>query len=312
MFDLVFLFTGLCAFALEQGAQYPAERLDVVLVDTTSHVGMLVVAQDQLQAATGALPPFRTFGTNDSHIGYPLDGRIVRVVNGSSGDITWSPSRNDPGCPEASDQSSYDWVVPFKQIAPGKGQVLAEMSHPSSTNPPPEVHAKVELEAGRLEVASFARTEPDADDDNGKVLLWEFNGGSNAGGFETALADVVELRQEDLTGTIVLQLETIDRKSSGLITLAPAGRDEILVEIFNQPEKVICCNNPDAFEVGDTDDHFCEMFDLLPTGHTCVAPEAIELCDEELADPDYPHRCSQFCMIGANSPQCPGGEGTNP
>lgn len=306
MFDLVFLFTGLCAFALEPAATYPAERLDVVLVDKPPHVGMLVVSADQLVQATGNLPPRTDLGAGDTHVGFPLDGRIVRVVNGAVGGVTWSTTGNDPGCPVLADRESYEWVVLFNRIAPGKGQILATMRRPSPANPPPEVHAKVELEAGHLRATSFARTEDD------KVLKWRFNGGPDDGGFDTALADLVELRQEDLSGTIVLQLETIDGMASGLVTLGPNGRTEILVEIFNQPANRICCSNHDSFKLGDTDPHFRHLFDLLPSGHTCVAPLAVDHCPVLAADSDYVHRCKDSCAIAFSNPQCPGGEATNP
>jgi hypothetical protein len=306
MFDLVFLFTGLCAFAMEPSAQYPAERLDVVLVETSPHIGMLVVSADQLVQASGNLPPRRTLGTNGTHVGFPLEGRIVRVVNGAVGSVTWSTTVNDPGCPTLADRDSYEWVVPFNRIAPGKGQILATMRRPSSTSPPTEFHAKVELEAGQLSAKSFARTVDD------EVLKWEFNGGPGSGGFDTALADLVEVRQSNLSGTIVLQLEQLVGAASGLITLTSNGRNEVLVEIFNQPEPKICCNAHDSFKVGDTDDHFCHLFGLVPSGATCLPPKAGGTCEELEADLDHPHRCRDTCASGVSNPQCPGAEGTNP
>lgn len=308
MFNLVFLFTGLCAFALEPGANYPPDRLDVVLVDKAPHVGMLVVSADQLVQAMGDLPPRRELGAGDSHVGFPLHGWIVRVVNGAdtAGKVKWSTSANDPGCPIAADKDSYEWVVPFKNIAPGKGKILETMRRPSQANPPPEVHAKVELEAGGLTTTSFARTEDD------RVLKWRFNGGPDRGGFDTALGDLVELRQEGLSGTIVLQFERIDKTASGLLVLGSSGRSDILVEVFNQPLANICCSDHDTFEVGDKDSHFCDLFALLPPGHTCTAPEAVEPCPALAADPDYLHRCKDTCAISYGNPQCPGGDATDP
>ena len=84
MFDLVFLFTGLCAFALEPAQTTPTERLDVVLVDAQGHVGMLVV--DPTQVASDFNMPAPTMFSN--HHSYPLKGKIVRVLTGASSNVT--------------------------------------------------------------------------------------------------------------------------------------------------------------------------------------------------------------------------------
>ncbi len=306
MFDLVFLFTGLCAFALDPPGVSPAQRLDVVLVSAPAHQGLLVVDSTQVVAAVSAPTPIN-FG---QHNGYPIHDKVVRIRGAQPSGIRLAPAARGADCPlDEADLRAFSWVVPLSRLTTGSGRMRADLLNPSSP-PPTAFHAKVELLGGELSTRSFATNE------EGKSLLWEFNSIPGAG-FEMALADLVEVRQRDLRGEVILDFVDLNGGTSGSLTLAPRGRRTVLVEIFNLARRDTCCSRQERFTVNDELEHFGHLLEVLPaTNGNASKPKAVGTCPRVAPEIAIPGRCSIPCNsvseAAPGNPQCPGGDSSGP
>lgn len=308
MFDLVFVFTGLCGFALDpvQSQDGSAEGLDVVLVQAADHVAELVVPCDSIHHQT-TLTPTSTYG---QYQGFSLDNRIVRLRNRSSSDedhVTWTPLVTDSSCPDASNARSYGWVVPMSDVTPGEGLVLHEFRSPSRT-PPPEFRAVIQLESGQLRTLGFARS-------GGHVMTWNFGRGLWRREMERALGDRVELRQRAWNTRVVLEFVDVSTRHVERLVLkrAPAGGIR-LIEVFNTPKKDICCYPTHVKDI-EKNHHFPHLYDLLPDNAVRSVPEEDDPCTGVPDDVVIVSRCDIFCVTpvtAPGNPQCPGADMSGP
>lgn len=315
MFDLVFLFTGLCGFALDPPPSdhiNSAEGLDVVLVKEPKHVAMLVVRQDAVDRASTLLPS-RCYGDCHGHLGYyayDLDQRIVRLRNRSASaetDVTWTPLSGEPECPDDKNAHSYGWVVPMSRVTPGEGKVLDGVRRPART-PPEPFRAVIQLERGYLSTVDFAR------DKEGQVIRWKFSRGWLPK-IETALGDPTEVRQPEWKEQVEIEVVDVSTRQTDLLILKPPhDHESLLVEIFNSLEEEVCCRRPATDKV-EPNHHFTHLYSLLPNNAVRSVPKVAK----EPTCPDAPEyepvegSCVRWCPQPTyGNPQCPGADMSRP
>lgn len=313
MFDLVFLFTGLCGFALDPPPSArirTAEGLDVVLVRAPEHVAMLVVHKDAVHEAS-TLRPSTCY--HRDYYGYTLDQRIVRLRNRSaSGEahVTWDPLDGEPECPDRDNARSYGWVMPMSRVTPGEGQVLDQFRQPPRTLPR-QVRAVIQLESGYLSTLEFARDKGDKD---GKVIRWQFARGFPQSAIKTALGDPVELRQQGWKDPVELEFVDVSTRRTDLLILKVAGDGETrLAEIFNVPEKDVCCLPSPPGDI-EQNDHFLHLYDLLPSDAVRSVPKVVKAtpCPDLPWNAPVTGSCAKECFPAYSNPQCPGADMSRP
>ncbi len=292
MFDLVFLFTGLCGFALDQPQpQYGrAEALDVALVQAPQHVAMLVVRGDLIDPDVTTLEPSAVCG---DHRAFDLDNKLVRLRKPHASrdrEITWTPLAGEPKCPQRDGSArSYGWVAPMNRITPGEGRIVAHYRRPLRI-PPPELRAVVQLEGGRLSAQGFAR------DSCQRVIRWKFDREWWRSKIETALGDPVEVRQRR-SGDVVLELVDLTLLTVDRVVLKPAADgDSLLVEVFNTAKVDVCPSGPLSIEPVDRNAHFLHLYDLLPENTVRSIPEVAGFCRDAPDDPPVAGRCTEACF----------------
>jgi hypothetical protein len=191
VFELVFLFTGLCGFVPDVAAQ----RLDVVLVDGKAangtlnhkkHVAMLIVHKDRV--ASGPLV-FKELC--DDFRGYVLEDDVVTVVGASGPVILEVPAMTDEECPiSAPEMDGYGWAFPMGQIHLGNGRIgsaLLSTTSSSNTSFLNLFEARLELTGGTASTRHLSRTEDG-------IAKWQYLR-DNGTVHQRAMADLVEFRQ---------------------------------------------------------------------------------------------------------------------
>lgn len=308
MFDLVFLFTGLCAFVPT------SQSFDVVLLDATQHRSVLVVRSQQVLTPPTTLQETRYC----DHLAYHLDDHVVRVKGASPGPVSLAPPPSDAVCPQsARDLESYSWVAPMASIVPGLAKIGSEflnLSFPVSNLVRDTLAAKIELTDGSVSTRSVARNGND-------IIRWVFHRGT-ANEFKMALADLVEFRSDNLTGNVVLEVVSF---ASGTVVdeieLASASLPDIVVEVRNQPDPMICSHLREQAPLSPADFHFGHFFSVLSDSPDPVLPEvdANGPCSTAVDDPIIP-LCQNVCSAAARvihrvfkpkapaNPQCPGAD----
>jgi hypothetical protein len=330
MYELVFLFTGLCGFALNGPIdQSHAVGLDVVLVAADDHAPTLVVQESaidnrsDLKCGARPVPGFCAFD---------LRGQIVSVQNGDpdSRPVAWTPLADSfpdrPRCPTKDDggtdgnEHSYGWLVPMGWLTPHRGHMRADFSRPSRTMPD-HFAAEVRLERGDLSNQGFSS-------DRKGIIIWNFGRGFWRRRVKTALGDPVELRQSGWDKPVVLEFRDVRTDLVKTLTLkSAASGGERLVEIYNTPEYDVC---PDLTATASaaaslTDNHFEHMYDLLDKP-VRSNPRAAGRCSYKTRDQEPLNRviegsCSQARLIESgtagnaeslSNPQCPGSDQSGP
>lgn len=315
MFDLVFVFTGLCGFALDpppSAQSRTAEGLDVVLVKEPQHVAMLVVRQDAVHEAS-TLQPSRCYGDCRGGLGYyayDLDQRIVRLRNHSASsetDVTWTPLTGEQECPDDDNAHSYGWAVPMSRVTPGEGQVLDAIRRPSR-RPPEPFRAVIQLERGQLSTVDFAR------DKDLEVIRWKFGRGLLPK-IETALGDPIEVRQPEWKERVELELVGVSTRQTHLLILKPPhDRNYLLVEVFNSLKEEVCCRRPAPDKV-EPSHHFTPLYSLLPNNAVKSVPKVAKepTCQNAPAYEPVEGSCLSWCPPpNYGNPQCPGADMSRP
>ena len=302
MFELVFLFTGLCAFVLDNPTQ--PRSLEVLLVDArtdpgnpdhVAHANVLVVRNDETTSTWPPDEPSDLYGTD--HRGALIEGLLVTVDGATSGPITFESTR-PPGslCPTTDDElAAYGWVPKLGRV--GK---------------PGAASAAVTLTNGSLSTRSVSLYDNPTSGHKG-IAIWSFNDPRCPA--DTALADVVEFRQRVTTCSVGIKLTDLEGNLVHTLTLQPSPNRplEVVVEIKNVPKREICCPLPDGVKEPTTDSHFAHLSRLLPDGSpNCVPSLTPAICLRPANHPRLPKGlCSRICAIPAN-PQCPGADQSGP
>lgn len=279
MFELVILFTGLCAYVPEYPVTpetYEGNQMSVLMPMAPDHVPILLVREENV---VGAVPTICSWKEAKSfrYLQCDLKHRLVTVFPARQDRLAFALKgyAAEKECPDRRNATDFSWVVAMDKVHGSDVSAASNcVFHPEVE--PLRMMAQVLLTEGIVTVGSFSRLGYD----NGDIAIWELQ----PSGIRQALADVVRVDRRVSATRISFAFQDLGSHAWEELVLQKTD-GQVVVEIKNVAVDDICRVGIDGSrfsEKGLMDHHFKHLDKLLSGyGHSEAAIRVVSGCEVE-------------------------------